>query len=99
GKSTLIKILSGAYIMDSGTIRIEGKDVAISSPSEAKAHGIETLYQSLALADNLDAVGNLFLGREIRRAGLLLDRRRMLREATAVCRRINPRFTNLTVPV
>src|SRR5689334_5999408 len=59
GKSTLIKVLSGAYKRDSGTIRIDGKDAEISNPRDAKAFGIETIYQTLALADNVDAAANL----------------------------------------
>jgi len=65
GKSTLIKILSGVYAADSGEIRFAGKPVDIRSPRDAKLLGIETIYQTLALSDNLDAVANLFLGREL----------------------------------
>ena len=65
GKSTLIKILSGAYKADSGEIRINGEEVHIHSPRDARAQNIETIYQTLALADNLDAASNLFLGREL----------------------------------
>ncbi len=65
GKSTLIKVLSGAYQMDTGEIRINGNKVEIDNPRDARAHNIETIYQTLALADNLDAASNLFLGREI----------------------------------
>src|SRR5690606_12462886 len=65
GKSTLIKILSGAYKRDSGIIRIDGEEATINNPRDAKAYGIETIYQSLAVADNVDAAANLFLGREL----------------------------------
>jgi D-xylose transport system ATP-binding protein len=65
GKSTLIKILSGVFPPDSGEIRINGEPVTIRSTRDAKALGIETIYQSLALSENLDSVANLFLGREI----------------------------------
>jgi D-xylose transport system ATP-binding protein len=65
GKSTLIKILSGVYPPDSGEIRINGQPVNIRSTRDAKALGIETIYQTLALSENLDAISNLFLGREI----------------------------------
>jgi fructose transport system ATP-binding protein len=71
GKSTLIKILSGAYPADSGTIRLDGKQVSFSSPQEARRHGIETVYQDLALAPALDVAANLFLGRETRAASFL----------------------------
>ncbi|MFN0193143.1 MAG: ATP-binding cassette domain-containing protein [Aestuariivirga sp.] len=65
GKSTLIKILSGVYPPDFGEIRIDGQPVNIRSTRDAKALGIETIYQTLALSENLDAISNLFLGREI----------------------------------
>ena len=65
GKSTLIKILSGAYKRDSGTIKVNGEEAAISNPRDAKAYGIETIYQTLALADNVDTAANLYLGREL----------------------------------
>jgi D-xylose transport system ATP-binding protein len=64
GKSTLIKCIAGIYPIDAGEIRFEGRPVTISSPKAAAALGIETVYQDLALCDNLDVVGNLFLGRE-----------------------------------
>ena len=98
GKSTLIKILSGAYERDSGSIRIEGAEVEIDTPRDAKDQGIETIYQTLALADNLDAVANLFLGREIRRWRIFKDQAAMSREATAVFGQINPRFKNIVSP-
>ena len=65
GKSTLIKILSGVFTADSGEIRFAGKPVVIRSTRDAKSLGIETIYQTLALSENLDAVANLFLGREL----------------------------------
>jgi len=64
GKSTLIKIISGVYRPDSGQYRFEGRDVAVANPRVATALGIETVYQDLALCDNLDVVANLYLGRE-----------------------------------
>lgn len=70
GKSTLIKILSGVFPSDSGTIHIDGRLRAISSPAEARSAGIATVYQDLALCDNLTVVNNLFLGQEIRPAYL-----------------------------
>src|SRR5579859_4749097 len=66
GKSTLIKIISGAYIPDKGEIFIDGARVSITTPKDATHVGIETVYQDLALCDNLDVVANLFLGREER---------------------------------
>jgi D-xylose transport system ATP-binding protein len=73
GKSTLIKILSGAYRRDSGRIVVDGQEVDIQNPRDAKRCGIETIYQTLALADNVDAAANLFLGREILTAWGTLD--------------------------
>jgi len=64
GKSTLIKIISGVYRQDAGTIELEGREVTIDSPRAARELGIETVYQDLSLADELDAASNLFLGRE-----------------------------------
>src|SRR5262245_37052343 len=61
GKSTLMRVLSGAHPADSGDILINGQPVVIANPRDAKAHGIETIYQTLALADNIDAPGNMFL--------------------------------------
>jgi simple sugar transport system ATP-binding protein len=65
GKSTLIKIISGVYQADAGEIAIDGEPVTIANPREARELGIETVYQDLALADQLDASANLFLGREL----------------------------------
>jgi D-xylose transport system ATP-binding protein len=64
GKSTLVKMIAGIHGADSGTIRFEGEEVTISKPQDATALGIATVYQDLALCDNLDVVANLFLGRE-----------------------------------
>ena len=73
GKSTLIKCLSGAYKADSGEVYINGKKVIINNPRDARDQNIETIYQTLALADNLDASSNLFLGRELIGAGGFLS--------------------------
>jgi D-xylose transport system ATP-binding protein len=73
GKSTLVKCIAGINSLDSGEIHFEGRPVTITDPSVAAALGIEFVYQDLALADNLDITQNMFLGREIRRFGLLAD--------------------------
>ena len=99
GKSTLIKILSGAYKADSGEIRINGNPVTISSPRDARANNIETIYQTLALADNLDAASNLFLGREITNAFGLVDDDAMEAETRAIMARLNPNFKKFSSPV
>ena len=64
GKSTLIKIISGVHAPDGGVLRYEGKEIKLDNPHQARGHGIETIYQDLALADNLDVGANVFLGRE-----------------------------------
>jgi len=99
GKTTLIKTLSGAHKADSGHIRIDGEDVTIDNPRDAKALGIETIYQTLALAENIDAPGNMFLGRELKTRWGTLDDSAMESETRKVMARLNPKFTNLKVPV
>jgi len=89
GKSTLIKALSGALVPDAGEILLDGKPVHFKSPIDARRQGIETVYQDLAVAPAMSIAENLFLGREIRRAGLLgklfqvIDKKAMLAQATA----------------
>jgi D-xylose transport system ATP-binding protein len=73
GKSTLIKGIAGIYPFDEGRVRFEGSNVRIHSPREAARLGIEVVYQDLALADNLDVVANMFLGRERVRSGVVMD--------------------------
>ena len=99
GKSTLIKVLSGALPRDSGTIIIRGGEATIANPRDAKNYGIETIYQSLALADNVDAAANLFLGRELRTAWGTLDDVAMEAEARQVIGRLNPHFQRFKDPV
>ncbi|SDH09779.1 ATP-binding cassette domain-containing protein [Pelagibacterium luteolum] len=99
GKSTLIKILSGAYKRDSGEIRIDGQDATINNPRDAKAYGIETIYQTLAVADNVDAAANLFLGRELTTALGTLDDVAMEAKAREVMGRLNPNFRRFKEPV
>ncbi|MDF2371118.1 MAG: ATP-binding cassette domain-containing protein [Rhizobiaceae bacterium] len=99
GKSTLVKILSGAYRRDKGVIHIDGKEVAINNPRDAKAFGIETIYQTLALADNVDTAGNLYLGRELLTPWGTLDDVAMEARARDVMGRLNPRFQRFKEPV
>ena len=99
GKSTLIKILSGAYQKDSGEIRINGKPVEINSPRDARDQNIETIYQTLALADNLDAASNLFLGRELTTSLGFVDDAKMEAETAKIMARLNPNFKKLKEPV
>lgn len=99
GKSTLMRVLSGAHIADSGQILIDGKEVTIHNPRDAKALGIETIYQTLALADNVDAAANLFLGRELTTRFGSLDDAAMESATRKVMGRLNPRFKNYKTPV
>src|SRR2546430_9081180 len=98
GKSTLMRTLSGARPPASGEIRVNGQPVAIANPRDAKTYGIETIYQTLALADNLDAPANVFLGREISAAATLNDAA-MESETRKVIGRLNPNFKNFKTPV
>ncbi|MBK1670723.1 ABC transporter ATP-binding protein [Rhodovibrio sodomensis] len=99
GKSTLIKLLSGALKADSGEIRVQGQPIVMDNPRKAKDAGIETIYQNLALAENLDAAANLFLGREILTRFGFLDEVAMENETRKLMKRINPNFTNFVQPV
>ncbi|MDG1801789.1 MAG: ATP-binding cassette domain-containing protein, partial [Paracoccaceae bacterium] len=99
GKSTLIKILAGAYQMDSGEIWINGEKATINSPRDARDFNIETIYQTLALADNLDAASNLFLGRELTTKLGMVDDATMEAETRKIMARLNPNFKKLKEPV
>jgi D-xylose transport system ATP-binding protein len=99
GKSTLMHTLSGAHPADSGQILINGEPVSIHVPRDAQRCGIETIYQKLALADNIDAAGNVFLGRELRTRTGALDDPAMASATREVMQRLNPRFKNLKTPV
>lgn len=99
GKSTLIKILSGAYKRDAGEIKINGEAATINNPRDAKAYGIETIYQQLAVADNVDAAANLFLGRELVTPIGTLDDAAMESRAREVMGRLNPNFRRFKEPV
>jgi len=99
GKSTLMKMLAGAFPIDSGEIRVDGRMAKIETPAGSQALGIETIYQTLALADNLDGVENLFLGRELMTRWHTLDDNAMEKAARDVFQRLNPNFKNSRVPV
>ncbi len=99
GKSTLMKMLAGAYPIDSGEVLINGSHVSIKNPVDAQRLGIESIYQTLALADNLDAVANLFLGRELLTRWRTLDDHRMDAAARRVFERLNKNFKNIRTPV
>ena len=99
GKSTLMHTLAGAHPADSGQILVNGEPVTIHQPRDAQKHGIETIYQKLALAENIDAAGNVFLGRELRTRTGSLDDSAMASATQKVIGRLNKRFTNLKIPV
>jgi D-xylose transport system ATP-binding protein len=99
GKSTLMRVLSGAHPADSGEIFIDGKPATITNPRDAKALGIETIYQTLALADNIDAPGNMFLGRELLTRDGSLDDSAMESATRNVMHRLNPNFKNFKTAV
>ena len=102
GKSTLIKTISGVHKPDEGTISYDGKPVTFENPQQARDHGIETIYQDLALADNLDAGANVFLGREVMKRVLGLpavDRRRMRAEAAETLKVLDIRINRFDLPL
>ena len=105
GKSTLIKALAGALQPDEGDIFLNGKPIRFNSPSDARKHGIETVYQTLAVAPSMNIVENLFLGRELRRPGFLgqvfrmLDKKKMLEDATTYMQDLKFRIQSMQVAV
>ena len=99
GKTTLVRTLSGAHPADSGEILIEGEPADISTPRDAKDLGVETIYQTLALAENIDAPSNMFLGRELTTRWRTLDDSAMESEARTIMGRLNPRFQNFKTAV
>jgi simple sugar transport system ATP-binding protein len=104
GKSTLINVITGVLAPDSGEIIFEGERVEFASPHDARERGIETVYQDLAVAPQLDAVANIFLGRERRKAGILgrlgfLDQERMRNETDEQLEELHVRIPDLTRPL
>lgn len=99
GKSCLMKMLSGAYHRDTGEIYVNGEKAVIENPRDARNYNIETIYQTLALADNLDAASNLFLGRELVTPLGFVDDAKMEVETRNIMQRLNPNFTRFSSPV
>jgi simple sugar transport system ATP-binding protein len=103
GKSTLIKAVSGVFQLDEGDVLLDGRPIAFASPQEARDNGIETIYQDLALADNLSIGANIFLGREPMKKlfGFLpvLDRAKMSAAAKATMEQLDFHVTRLDAPV
>ncbi|HEX3925877.1 MAG TPA: ATP-binding cassette domain-containing protein [Streptosporangiaceae bacterium] len=98
GKSTLVKLLSGVFQPDAGTITFRGRPVTIASPAQSRALGIATVYQDLALCDNLDVVANLFLGQETSRLATLSEEQMESRTWT-VLRQLSAKIPSVRVPV
>jgi len=101
GKSTLIKIISGVYTQDRGEIYLEGKRVDIQSPSDARALGIETVYQELALVETRDVAANFFLGREPTkgRLGIFVDKKKITEVTVHTLKKLSITLPSLRTPV
>ena len=99
GKSVLMKMLSGAYARDGGQIFVNGQEAHITNPRDARKYNIETIYQTLALADNLDAASNLFLGRELVNGLGFVNDPLMEAETRKIMSRLNPNFQKFSAPV
>jgi len=105
GKSTLVKILAGAIKPDQGDLYLHGSRIQFNSPLDARRLGIETVYQNLAVSPALNIVENMFLGRELRRPGILgevfrmLDKRKMLADATTYMSELKFRIQSMAQPV
>ncbi len=105
GKSSLIKCLSGATVPDEGEIYLDGQRIHFKTPMDARHAGIETVYQDLAVAAAMSIAENLFLGREVRRAGLLgsvfrmLDKKKMLEQSIARMQDLKVGIRSMTQPV
>jgi D-xylose transport system ATP-binding protein len=98
GKSTLVKVISGVYSPDGGDITFAGRKVTVGGPSEAQALGIATVFQDLALCDNLDVVANLFLGQE-RSLGPFIDEVSMEKEAWRLLRTLSAKIPSVRIPI
>jgi D-xylose transport system ATP-binding protein len=98
GKSTLVKALAGTHTPDSGAIQLDGKAVRITCPSDAQGLGITTVFQDLALCENLDVVANLYLGRELRRSSVL-SHIPMERAARSLLASLDVRIKDIHAPV
>jgi ABC-type sugar transport system ATPase subunit len=97
GKSTLVKILAGVHPQDVGVVKIAGQEVHLGSPSDSIKHGIATVFQDLALCDNLDVVQNLYLGRQLR--GHRLDEVTMETTAWELIRQLRAKIPSVRIPI
>ncbi|QNP69590.1 sugar ABC transporter ATP-binding protein [Streptomyces roseirectus] len=98
GKSTLVKTIAGVHPIDEGVIEWEGDAVSINKPNDAQSLGVATVYQDLALCDNLDVVGNLYLGRELLRRGTI-DEVTMEKNARELLSTLSIRIPSVRIPI
>ncbi|MFC9684110.1 ATP-binding cassette domain-containing protein [Streptomyces sp. NPDC056948] len=98
GKSTLVKTIAGVHPIDEGVIEWDGRSVQINKPHDAQNLGIATVYQDLALCDNIDVVGNLYLGREVRKRGVL-DEVEMERRSRELLDTLSIRIPSVRIPI
>ncbi|MBM7441205.1 D-xylose transport system ATP-binding protein [Streptomyces sp. HB132] len=98
GKSTLVKTIAGVHPIDDGVIEWDGRTVQINKPHDAQNLGIATVYQDLALCDNIDVVGNLYLGRELRKFGIL-DEVEMERRSRELLSTLSIRIPSVRIPI
>ncbi|ANJ09992.1 ATP-binding cassette domain-containing protein [Streptomyces parvulus] len=98
GKSTLVKTIAGVHPIDEGAIEWDGRSVSINRPHDAQNLGIATVYQDLALCDNIDVVGNLYLGRELRKRGVL-DEVEMERRSRELLDTLSIRIPSVRIPI
>lgn len=99
GKSTMMKVLSGVYPVDSGELLIEGKPTALDSPAKARDHGIAVVFQNLALVECLDVAENMYLGRQIKKWGIFADKKAMIDAAADTLTELKVRLPSVRVPV
>lgn len=99
GKSVLVQIISGVFAPTAGTMTVAGRPAAFTSPADARRQGIETIFQTLALADNLDAPANFFLGRELKTRFGFLDQKRMYEATRVALAALNPEMKDIGRPV
>jgi ABC-type sugar transport system ATPase subunit len=99
GKSTMMKVLSGVYPVDSGELLIDGKPTLLTSPARAREHGIAVVFQNLALVECLDVAENMYLGRQIRKWGIFADKKAMIDRAADTLTELKVRLPSVRVPV
>lgn len=99
GKSTMMKVLSGVYPVDSGELLINGVPTVLTSPARAREHGIAVVFQNLALVECLDVAANMYLGRQISKWGVFADRKQMIERAADTLSELQVRLPSVRVPV